>query len=66
MLGSIPGLCGRAVEGDRGVATVDAVLQSPIRFLDTADGDGADGESVLWNELAAPLPSPSSRLDASA
>ncbi|WNB86641.1 aldo/keto reductase [Cellulomonas sp. ATA003] len=43
-LGSIPRLYGRDVPTDEGVATVRAVLDSPIRALDTSNGYG-DGES---------------------
>ena len=32
-------------EDDRGVATVEAVLRSPIRFIDTSNGYGPGGES---------------------
>jgi D-threo-aldose 1-dehydrogenase len=41
----MPGLYSHAVDEDRGVATVEAVLRSPIRFIDTSNGYGADGES---------------------
>jgi D-threo-aldose 1-dehydrogenase len=44
-IGSMPGLYGHAVDEDRGVATVEAVLSSPIRFLDTSNGYGPGGES---------------------
>lgn len=43
-LGSMPALYGRDVATDEGVATVRAVLDSPIRTLDTSNGYG-DGES---------------------
>jgi len=43
-LGSIPRLYGRDVSADEGVATARAVLQSPIRCLDTSNGY-SDGES---------------------
>ena len=43
-LGSIPGLYGRDVSADEGVATARAVLESPIRTLDTSNGY-SDGES---------------------
>lgn len=43
-LGSMPGLYGHEVSGEQGVATVRAVLDSPIRTLDTANGY-SDGES---------------------
>lgn len=44
-IGSLPGLYSHAVDEDRGVATVEAVLDSPIRFLDTSNGYGTAGES---------------------
>ncbi|WP_375387250.1 aldo/keto reductase [uncultured Amnibacterium sp.] len=37
---------------DRGVATVEAVLRSPIRFLDTSNGYGPAGESEQRIALA--------------
>ncbi len=43
-LGSMPRLYGRDVSADEGVATAHAVLQSPIRFIDTSNGY-SDGES---------------------
>lgn len=43
-LGSMPGLYGRDVSADEGVATVRAVLGSPIRCIDTSNGY-SDGES---------------------
>lgn len=43
-LGSMPNLYGRDVTSDEGVATVLAVLNSPIRFIDTSNGY-SDGES---------------------
>ncbi|WP_199424156.1 aldo/keto reductase [Actinotalea solisilvae] len=43
-LGSMPALYGRDVCADEGVATVRAVLDSPIRMIDTSNGYG-DGES---------------------
>lgn len=43
-LGSMPRLYGREVSSDEGVATVRAVLDSPIRCLDTSNGY-SDGES---------------------
>jgi D-threo-aldose 1-dehydrogenase len=43
-LGSVPRLYGREVPADEGVATVRAVLDSPIRCIDTSNGYG-DGES---------------------
>lgn len=43
-LGSMPRLYGRDVPVDEGIATVRAVLDSPIRFIDTSNGY-SDGES---------------------
>lgn len=43
-LGSMPALYGRDVSSDEGVATVRAVLDSPIRTIDTSNGY-SDGES---------------------
>jgi D-threo-aldose 1-dehydrogenase len=43
-LGSIPGLYGRDVSADEGVATARAALESPIRCIDTSNGY-SDGES---------------------
>lgn len=43
-LGSVPGLYGREVAADEGVATVTALLGSPIRTIDTSNGY-SDGES---------------------
>jgi D-threo-aldose 1-dehydrogenase len=43
-LGSMPGLYGHEVSDDQGVATARAVLDSPIRTLDTSNGY-SDGES---------------------
>jgi len=43
-LGSVPRLFGREVSADEGVATARAVLESPIRCLDTSNGY-SDGES---------------------
>jgi D-threo-aldose 1-dehydrogenase len=43
-LGSIPRLYGREVSADEGVATARALLESPIRCLDTSNGY-SDGES---------------------
>jgi len=43
-LGSIPRLYGRDVSADEGVATARALLDSPIRCLDTSNGY-SDGES---------------------
>jgi D-threo-aldose 1-dehydrogenase len=44
-IGSIPGLYSHPVDEDRGIATVEAVLRSPIRFIDTSNGYGPNGES---------------------
>lgn len=44
-IGSIPGLYSHPVDEDRGIATVEAVLASPIRFIDTSNGYGPNGES---------------------
>ena len=46
-LANIPGLYGYDVAEDRAVATVRAALDSPVRFLDTSNGYGRDGESEL-------------------
>jgi D-threo-aldose 1-dehydrogenase len=46
-LANIPGLYGYDVDEDRAVATVRAALDSPVRFLDTSNGYGRDGESEL-------------------
>jgi D-threo-aldose 1-dehydrogenase len=43
-LGSIPRLYGRDVSADEGIATVRAMLDSPIRCIDTSNGY-SDGES---------------------
>ena len=43
-LGSMPALYGRDVSRDEGIATVRAVLDSPIRTIDTSNGY-SDGES---------------------
>ncbi|MBC7292303.1 MAG: aldo/keto reductase [Actinotalea sp.] len=43
-LGSMPGLYGHEVTEDEGVATVRAVLDSPIRTIDTSNGY-SDGQS---------------------
>lgn len=43
-LGGMPWLYGREVPAERGIATVLAALDSPIRFLDTSNGY-SDGES---------------------
>ena len=43
-LGSMPGLYGREVTEDEGVATVRALLASPIRTIDTSNGY-SDGQS---------------------
>jgi D-threo-aldose 1-dehydrogenase len=44
-LASMPALYGYSVSEDQAIATVDAVLDSPIRFLDTSNGYGADGSA---------------------
>jgi D-threo-aldose 1-dehydrogenase len=44
-LASMPELYGHEVGEQRAVATVRAALDSPIRFIDTSNGYGADGES---------------------
>jgi len=44
-LASMPQLYGYAVSEERAVATVEAVLDSEIRFIDTSNGYGADGEA---------------------
>src|SRR4051794_30167817 len=46
-LANIPGLYGYEVEEERAIATVRAALESPVRFLDTSNGYGRDGESEL-------------------
>lgn len=46
-LANIPGLYGYDVDEDRAVATVRAALDSPVRFLDTSNGYGRNGESEL-------------------
>ncbi|GAA1960110.1 aldo/keto reductase [Microbacterium deminutum] len=46
-LANIPGLYGYEVDEQRAIATVRAALQSPVRFLDTSNGYGRDGESEL-------------------
>jgi len=43
-LGSMPRLYGRDVSANEGIATAHAVLQSPIRFIDTSNGY-SDGEN---------------------
>ncbi len=43
-LGSMPRLFGEDVDAERGIATVLAALDSPIRFIDTSNGY-SDGES---------------------
>ncbi len=40
-LGSVPDLYGYAVEEDRAVATIRAVFESPINFLDNSNNYGA-------------------------
>jgi D-threo-aldose 1-dehydrogenase len=62
-LGSMPGLFGYDVGTDQAVATVHALLASPVRFLDTSNGY-SDGESerrigralALWREQHGSLP----------
>ena len=44
-LGSMPQLYGYDVSDERAVATVDAVLDSEIRFVDTSNGYGHDGSA---------------------
>lgn len=44
-LASMPELYGYSVSEERAVATVDAVLDSPIRFIDTSNGYGVDGSA---------------------
>lgn len=51
-IGSIPDLYRHEVDEDRGVATVEAVLQSTIRFVDTSNGYGPQGESEIRIGLA--------------
>ena len=46
-IGSLPGLYEHPVDEDRGVETVEAVLSSAIRFIDTSNGYGLAGESEL-------------------
>ncbi|MFE4468652.1 aldo/keto reductase [Leifsonia sp. NPDC056824] len=44
-LASMPQLYGYDVSEERAVATIEAVLDSDIRFIDTSNGYGADGEA---------------------
>lgn len=44
-LASMPQLYGYRVGADRAVATVEAVFDSDIRFIDTSNGYGQDGEA---------------------
>ncbi|WP_394552807.1 aldo/keto reductase [Agromyces sp. MMS24-JH15] len=44
-LANIPGLYGYDVTEERAVATVLEAFESPVRFLDTSNGYGPDGES---------------------
>lgn len=44
-LASMPQLYGYDVSDERAVATIDAVLDSTIRFIDTSNGYGANGEA---------------------
>ncbi len=44
-LASLPQLYGYPVSEDRAIATVEAALDSPIRFLDTSNGYGVDGSA---------------------
>jgi D-threo-aldose 1-dehydrogenase len=44
-LASMPQLYGYPVSAERAVATVEAVLDSDIRFIDTSNGYGEDGEA---------------------
>lgn len=44
-LASMPQLYGYAVSAERAIATVEAVLDSDIRFIDTSNGYGDDGEA---------------------
>jgi D-threo-aldose 1-dehydrogenase len=44
-LASMPHLYGYPVDAERAVATVDAVLDSRIRFIDTSNGYGSDGSA---------------------
>jgi D-threo-aldose 1-dehydrogenase len=51
-LASMPQLYGYDVSDERAVATIDAVLDSAIRFIDTSNGYGANGEAELRIGLA--------------
>lgn len=44
-LAGMPQLYGYQVSAERAVATVEAVFDSEIRFIDTSNGYGADGEA---------------------
>ena len=44
-LASMPGLYGYEVTAEQAVATVDAVLDSPVNFIDTSNGYGEDGSA---------------------
>jgi D-threo-aldose 1-dehydrogenase len=44
-LASMPQLYGYDVSDDRAIATITAVLDSEIRFIDTSNGYGRDGEA---------------------
>lgn len=46
-LASSPALYGYEVDEERAVATVRAALESPVRFLDTSNAYGRNGESEL-------------------
>jgi len=54
-LAGIPQLYGYDVTDERAIATVDAVLDSDIRFMDTSNGYGAHGEAEkrIGSALAA-------------
>lgn len=52
-LGSMPGLYGRDVSSDEGVATVRAALDSPIRCIDTSNGySGGESERRIGAGIA--------------
>ena len=44
-LASMPSLYGYEVTAEQAVATVDAVLDSPVNFIDTSNGYGEDGSA---------------------
>lgn len=46
-IANIPGLYGYEVGHERAVSTVLAAMDSPVRFLDTSNGYGPNGESEL-------------------